>query len=67
MPFVRQDALAGKRPDLERYIARHLDCPEPFRVVFDESAVSIREVSGLTVAPMADADYPPFVVTVTIP
>jgi hypothetical protein len=54
------------KPQLERYIADHLQCLEPFPFVFCEPATSIREIHRVKVTPRFRADYPPLDITVTM-
>lgn len=59
-------ALDRQKPQLQAYIAEHLQCPEPFPFVFCEPAASIREICRVKVMPRLCADYPPLDVTVTM-
>jgi hypothetical protein len=39
------------RPELERYIARHLQYPEAVPLIFADPLASIREIRGLKITP----------------
>ena len=64
---VRDYIAAGldrQKPQLERYVAEHLRCPQACPLVFTEPAVTIREVRRVKIAPRFRTDYPPVDVTV---
>jgi hypothetical protein len=57
-------ALDRLKPQLERYIAAHLECPEG--LVFTDPVVSIQEVRGVKIVPRFRADFPPLDVTIAM-
>lgn len=59
-------AIDRGRPDLERYIAGHLQCPQAVPLAFTDPVASIREIRGVKIAPRFRADFPPVDVVVTM-
>ena len=56
-------ALDRQKPDLERFIATHLEYPDAFPLGLGEPAVAIREIGRVRIAPQFGTDYPPIDVT----
>lgn len=52
-------AVDRARPELERHIARHLVCSEPFPFTLAERLASIHETRRLKITPRFRADFPP--------
>ncbi len=59
-------AIERTRPDLERFIAGHLECPEAVLLTFTDPVVSIREICEIRIMPRYRADYPPVDVVVAL-
>jgi len=53
-------AIDRVRPQLERFMAGHLEVREPFPLVFDDAVASISEVRSIKITPRFPADYPPW-------
>jgi hypothetical protein len=51
-------ALDRTRPELEQFIAAHLQCPEAVPLVFSDPATSIREIRSMRIMPRLRADFP---------
>ncbi|HLW47991.1 MAG TPA: hypothetical protein VKW09_09525 [bacterium] len=51
-------AIDRARPDLERYIAGHLECREAFPLTFEEPRASIREIRSIKITPRFPGDFP---------
>ncbi|MHB8731753.1 MAG: hypothetical protein ACYDAB_08185 [bacterium] len=49
-------ALIHQRPELEQFIAEHLECPEALR--FAGPTVAIEEIRAVAVTPRVRADFP---------
>jgi hypothetical protein len=59
-------ALDRQKPDLEMYIAEHLEYPEAFPLVLDKPAVAIQWSGRVNIAPKFQADYPSIEVTTAL-
>lgn len=59
-------AIDRARPDFERYIVSHLQCPASVPLVFTDSVASIREIRNLKVTPRFPGDYPAVDVVVAL-
>jgi hypothetical protein len=57
-------ALDRLKPQLGRYIATHLECPET--LAFTDPVVSVQEVRSLKIVPRLRADFPPLDVVITM-
>jgi hypothetical protein len=51
-------ALDRARPDLERFVAGHLERPEAVPLIFADRLASIQEIRGLKITPRYTADFP---------
>ncbi|HEV2356233.1 MAG TPA: hypothetical protein VGZ23_01255 [bacterium] len=51
-------AIDRTRPELEQFIAGHLECPEAVPLIFTDPKASIREIREVKVEPRFPADYP---------
>jgi hypothetical protein len=54
------DTINRKRPELERYIARHVHYPEPVLFTFAEPLASIREIRTVKITRRFRADFSPW-------
>ena len=68
MRRVVRDQIAAanrrSRPQLERFMAGHLECPATVPLAFTRPVASIQEIRELRVTPRFRADYPPVDVVV---
>jgi hypothetical protein len=51
-------AVDRRKPELERFIAGHLECPESVPLIFADRLAAIREIRGLKIRPRYRADFP---------
>ena len=51
-------AIDRARPQLDHFIAGHLECPESVPLIFTDRLVSIREIGELKITPRYQADFP---------
>ena len=58
--------LDRARPQLEQFIAGHLECPESVPLIFADRLASIREIRDVKIKPRFLADYPPVHVAVAM-
>lgn len=68
-PIVRDyivAALERQKPNLEMYVAEHLEYPEAFPLVLDKPAVTIRWTGRVNIVQQFQTDYPPVDVTAAL-
>ena len=51
-------AIDRAKPDLEQFVARHLECPEAVPLIFVARLATIREIRSLKITPRYHADFP---------